>query len=1607
MLPFWWEHLRVQFRSPSGRSRAARFPARQRRARPALEVLEDRLVLAQPGSLVTTLAASGSDTSIGFTPNQIRKAYGIDLITLGGPMSDDPYQLAPLRDKDGQSYIPASPVVGDGTGQTIAIVAPYDNPNLVNTGSPNFSTSDLARFDAAFALPDPPSFIKINQNGDPNNLPPTDPGGPGPSSAAFQEAMQIEWVHAVAPKASIVLVECDIVGSGQSYLETMQTGVKTAASFPGVSVVVLGWTLDSELANETDYEHVYTTPAGHQGVTFVGAVGNTGPATVAMPSALANVLAVGSTTLTLNPDNSYASESAWSGSAGGISQYELQPPYQGSVRKLDSGYRSVPDVSIVGNPATGVAVYDSYDFGGNTPWITAGGTALSSALWSGLVAIANQGRALDGHDSLDGPSQTLPAVYTLNMAGDFNQSMVGQFNSSWNYDLTFGLGSPMARRLVSELAGIGFLPTVGVNEQVPITTLRSPPGTDAVGGGIGGMDVGGTGLIKISTNAWTFTFKHDRVGPSIVYLHFPDWQEGPKTTFGFVRWSLLTNPIVPFTPSSLPTGLVGNPYNQTITVGDNTTSLVDSVTSTTKPADLGLALNLVGNQVIITGTPSQAGSFTFDVTATTGEGYRYSQTHSYTVLIQEPPTITSPANISFAEGLANSFAVTVTGFPTPRLTEQGKLPAGVTFLAATGVLSGTPVGGTAGIYPITFTASNGVDPDDEQSFTLSIVPSVAPSITSANSTTFSVGASGAFQVTAKGLPVPIMNEFGALPDGVAFDSATGLLSGTPKLGSGGSYPINFVASNGVGADASQSFTLNVTEAPAITSSASATFTVGQAGSFTFTSRGFPKPTFTLNGTLPDGITFNPVNATLTGAPRPGTSGLFNLTLTASNSVGPDVNQDFKLAVNQAPAITSASAATFVTGIPGTFTVIAIGYPAPILILTGILPNGLTFDAGTGILSGTAAANVQGTFNLTFTATNGVLPTSKQNFALTVTQGPAITSASTATFLVGTLASFSVTVSNMAGASLSETGNLPAGVSFNAGTKSLQGTPAPGTGGNYEITFTASNSAGVTIGQAFTLTVAESPKLTGPASGAFTVGRNGSLAVNATGFPAPALHVSGTLPDGLILNDLTGVLSGMAGAGSGGTYNITIIASNGFGADASLPISLVVNEPASFTSENSTIFSVGTAGAFKITSAGFPAPTLKMLGTLPTGVGLNLDTGALAGTPAPGSAGDYTLTLTASSSAGGDARQIFTLHVYQPPAITNVTSTGFAVGKPGSLTLKATGTPKPTFAVSGKLPQGLTFDPNAGVLSGIPAMRAAGTYPLVFTAVNGAATSATQNVTLIVNQSPAFSSPPTATFTLGTASSFTVTAAGFPAPTLRIIKGSLPAGVTFKAATNTLSGVPQGAAGIYQVTILASNGVDPAATQVFTLVIRKPPVITSLAGATFAVGSQGKFKVTATGFPLPSYGIEGKLPSGLTFDPASGTLAGVPAPGTGGTYRLTFTAQNGPGKNAAQAFSLVINEKPQITSADHVTFFLGAMGQFNVTVAGFPAVRLTVSGKLPAGITLNPVTGFLSGKPAANVTPGNYKLVITAKNTVGAAATQAFTLTIVAPSLVGNAIRYEI
>ena len=945
-----------------------------------------------------------------------------------------------------------------------------------------------------------------------------------------------------------------------------------------------------------------------------------------------------------------------------------------------------------------------------------------------------------------------------------------------------------------------------------------------------------------------------------------------------------------------------------------------------------------------------------------------------------PPTITSGIAATFAAGTPGSVTVTTSSSILPALTETGALPAGVTFVDngnGTATLGGTPAHGTAGTYVLSLEANDGVPLPFTEHFTLTV--DQAPAITSADATTFTSGQPGTFTVTATGSPTPTVTAAETLPTGVTFTDnhdGTATLAGTPS-GAPGPYNLTITASNGVGSTTSQAFTLTVDQAPAITNAATSTFTTGQPGTFTVTTTGFPTPALAESGALPGGVTFTDSGegtATLTGTPSPSTGGTYPFTITASNSVGSGATQTFVLTVDQAPGITSADATTFTAGQSGSFTVASTGFPTPALSESGGLPAGLGFSDngdGTASLAGTPGLSSGGPYDLSLTAANAVTPNATEAFTLTVDQAPAITSTGASTFTAGQPGTFTVMTTGFPAAAVTESGALPGGLSFNpgtGGTATLSGSPVSGTGGTYAFTITASNGVTPVATQSFMLTVNESPVITSGDSTTFTAGQAGTFTVSTTGFPTAALTETGSLPNGVTFTDngnSSATLAGIPASATGGTYPLTISASNGVGAGPGQPFTLTVDQAPAFTSAAGTTFISGDLIPFTVTTTGFPTATITEAGPLPPGVTFtdNGDgTATLTGRPLAGNGGVYGMTITASNGVAYAATQAFDLTVWDPSIITSADSATFTVGSPGSFTVTTAGFPTAALSViAGQLPTGVTFTDNGdgtATLAGAAAPGTAGTYPVVLLATNIPGGSS-QDFTLTVSLAPtttALTVEPSATY--GDSVAYTAEVSGNPGP---------PTGtVTFTTGSTTLCTAPVEVTG----TASCPSTAAPAGTDLVTGAYSGDDSYAASSGTAPLDVARAQLTITASGGSMtygspapaimPSYSgfVNGDGAGSLTTQPSCSANAGPTSPV--GTYASTCPGASDP--------NYTISSDPGTVTVDPATLVVTANDASRLFGFSNPAFTATISGFVNGqDLSTSGVTGQAACMTTANAT----------------------------------------
>ena len=673
------------------------------------------------------------------------------------------------------------------------------------------------------------------------------------------------------------------------------------------------------------------------------------------------------------------------------------------------------------------------------------------------------------------------------------------------------------------------------------------------------------------------------------------------------------------------------------------------------------------------------------------------------------------------------------------------------------------------------------------------------------------------------------------------------------------------------------------------------------------------------------------------------TGVYTITVTASQEGEVDATDEIEVTVNKAPAITSAATATATVGSAFTFTLAASGYPTPSIAVTGTLPPGLGYTPGTKIISGTPTAS--GSFPLTVTATNGVGSDDTKPLTITVSPAnlaPTITSAATATATVNAAFSFTVTATGYPAPTITATG-LPAWLTYNAGSHVLSGT-APATAGEFEIAVAASNGVSPAASQTLKIKVNpanQAPVVTSPATATATVGSSFTLTLTATGYPAPTIAVTGTLPTGLTYTPGTKVISGTPTAS--GSFPLTVTATNGIGEDDAKPLTITVN-PANqapvITSPASKSGTVGIAFSFQVVATGTPSPTISVNALdLPPGLTFNSSTKIIGGTPTE--AGSYSVGVTAtngvSPSASQDLEISISAQTSAPTFTTHPQSQSKAVGSTATFTAAATG----------GAPISYQWYKSGSIILGETATTY--TTPAVtvgdngakyhVTATNASGTTKSDTAVLTVVQPPKFAAG-TVWPTGGTVgipvTTVNLTATGSPPPTFSAT--GLPPGITVEAG-GKYSGTPT-AAGSFAVTFFAANGVLPKDSALKTVVINPVAVAPSIsvppAGVSVTSPAVASFSVTAAGTaPLTYewYRNAETLPiNGATMKDYS--FATTPG-NNGDTYKVKVI--NSEGSVTSPAATLTVLFKPQITAQPQPQSVTApAIATFSVTASGNPA-----------------------------------------------------------------------
>ena len=1013
--------------------------------------------------------------------------------------------------------------------------------------------------------------------------------------------------------------------------------------------------------------------------------------------------------------------------------------------------------------------------------------------------------------------------------------------------------------------------------------------------------------------------------------------------------------------------------------------------------NLPAGLNFNAGTRMLSGTPNTAGTTTLTYEVTDDNGASTSVDFTVTVNASLALTASGDQNYTLDTAITALELPIATG-GTGTLTYTLTSVPGLNFNAGTRILSGTP--NTADTTTLTYAVTDTNGASTNATFTVIVSDGLALTASGNQNYTLdtlipnlelpiATGGTGTLTYTLTG------PGDSALPGGLTFTPGTRTLSGTPNTA--GTTTLTYAVTDTNGASTNATFTVIVSDGLVLTASGNQNYTLDTAITdlqLPAATGGTGTLTYTLTGpgdsALPGGLTFTPGTRTLSGTPN--TAGTTTLTYAVTDTNGASTNATFTVIVSGGLVLTASGNQNYTldTAITDLQLPAATGGTGTLTYTLTSVP-GLIFTAGTRRLSGTPST--AGTTTLTYEVSDTNGASTSVNFTVIVSDGLALNARGNQNYTLDTvITGLELPIATGGTAPLTYTltgpsgGNLPAGLTFNAGTRRLSGTP--NTAGTTTLTYMVSDTNGASTSVDFIVIVSDGLALNARGNQNYTRG----TAITDLQLPA-ATGGTGTLTytltsvPGLNFNAGTRILSGTPDTPDTTTLTYAVTDTNG--ASTSVGFMVIVSDGLALTASGNQNYTLNTAiTALQLPAATGGTGTLTYTltgpsgGNLPAGLNFNVGTRILSGTPT--TAGTTLLTYAVTDTNGASTSVDFMVIVSDGLALTasgnqnytlNTAITALqlpaATGGTGTLTYTLTG------PSGGNLPAGLNFNVGTRILSGTP--TTAGTTLLTYavTDANNASTNAT--FTVIVSDGLALTASGNQNYTLDTL----ITALQLPAATggtgtltytlTGPSGGNLPAGLNFNVGTRILSGTPT-TAGTTTLTyaVTDTNGASTNAT--FTVIVSDGLALTASGNQNYtlntaitalqlpaATGGTGTLTYTLTG---PS---GGNLPAGLNFNAGTRTLSGTP--GTVDIILLTYRATDANGASTSVDFMVIVSGGLALTASGNQNYTLDTLItalQLPAATGGTAPLTYTLTGpsggNLSAGLNFNAGTRTLSGTP---------------------------------------------
>ena len=955
-------------------------------------------------------------------------------------------------------------------------------------------------------------------------------------------------------------------------------------------------------------------------------------------------------------------------------------------------------------------------------------------------------------------------------------------------------------------------------------------------------------------------------------------------------YTIEITPAVHITTTTLPAGVVGTDYPETdLAAADGTAPY--TWTATGLPD--GLELSTGG---VLSGTPTSVGVYE-DVTITVTDAADKTAQATYTITIAQAVhiiTASLPGGVIGTDYPETTLAA-ADGTAPYTWTATG-LPVGLE-LSNAGILTGTPT--VDGVFnAVVVTATDAGGKTAEATFTITIAQAVH--ITTTNLPAGVVGTDYPETTLAAADGNSATYTWGSttLPAGLTLTEA-GVLSGTPTAD--GTTSVTFTVTDAAGKTATAELAITIAQAVHITTTNLPAGVVGtEYTETTLAAADGNSATYTWTSTtLPNGLALSSAGV-LAGTPT--ADGTTDVTVTVTDAAGKTAEATFSLVIAKAVHITTTNLPAGVVGTeyPETTLVAADGTSPYTWTSTG-LPDGLELSTG-GVLTGTPTAS--GTFDaVTITVTDTNDKTAETTYTIVITPAVHITTASLPDGVVNeTYPATTVTAADGTGPYTWSATGLPAGLALDAETGILSGTATAAD--NYEAAqITATDSMGKTATVTYEITIHPviAVTTTDLLDGVRTEAYSATLA--GLGGIAPYQWAISGLPSGLELNAATGEITGTPS--EAGEFDLVITLTDTQDRQATKNVQLTIHAVVGITTVSLPAAVVGTDYTAQLAASGGTPGYSWSAATLPDGLSLDADTGAITGNPT--ATGTTWVAFTVTDGHG--KTDILDLSITINPAV-HITTTTLPAGVvdttyPETTLEAADGNGSYTWS-STTLPAGLTLT-TAGVLTGTPTTDA--TTDITVTVTDAAGKTAQANFTIVIAKAVHITTTSLPSVEAGDPYPETTLAAADGTPGYTWTSTALPEGLTLSEA-GVLSGTPT-TAGDTSVTFTATDANIKTATADLTITITPAVHLTNTALSIGVVGGDYTSTLTAAGGTAPYTITAGTLPDGLTL--TDGVISGTPT-ATARNTPVEITVTDARGKSSTTSPGLTVVKAVSLSAA---------------------------------------------------------------------------------------------